>query len=332
MLAVLVSAAAWAQDAVSLEYVKVGQVETSNPSFTVIANDDAANLDVSFSCGAASGKRAGAARKGERWEFPLVVPTGTHNCRGSLSVALADGSEGEMPLSFTIKQFPRLAVRTVAGSLDVPNRKVSVTLDRTASRVEITVLGPKGVELGGGNTHSSAPAGTAIECAWTQSSGEAMKLQIKGYDENGFFGNLELSPWRYSVPHEDVNFATNSAVIEPGEEPKLAAAMSEVQGVLDKYGSDVVIKLYVAGHTDTVGDATKNQALSMDRAKSIAGWFKRHGFDGDIYYQGFGERDLAVATADGIDELRNRRVAYTLAAQSPDMPASLGDLSWLLLR
>lgn len=332
MLALALVGLADAQDAVSLEYVKVGQVETSNPSFTVIANDDAASLDVSFSCGAASGKRSGAARKGERWEFPLVVPIGTHSCRGSLAVALEDGTEGEMPLSFTVKQFPRLSVRTVPGSLDVPERKVSVTLDRVASRVEITVLGPKGVELGGGNTHSGAPAGSPIECHWTQASGEAMKLQIKGYDEHGFFGNLELSPWRYSVPHEDVNFATNSAVIEGGEEPKLAAAMAEVQSVLDRYGSDVVIKLFVAGHTDTVGDASKNQALSMDRAKSIAAWFDRHGFDGAIYYQGFGERDLAVATADGVDELRNRRVAYTLAAQSPDMPSSLGDLSWLLLR
>ena len=323
---------ALAQDAVSLEYVKKGQVATSLPSFTVVANADASALSVSGSCGSLSFKRAGAARAGEKWNFPLDLPVGNYNCRGSLSVELESGDTGEMPLSFNVQQLPRLQMRVANGSLDVPGRKVGIILDRTAGRVEITVLGPKGVELGGSMTPSISPAGQVIECAWTQKPDDAMKLKIRAFDENGFFSDLELSPWRYSVPHEDVVFATNSAAIDGTEEPKLVAAMEEVRGVLDKYGTDVVIKLYVAGHTDTVGSPDKNQALSMERAKSISTWFKKAGFPGDIYYQGMGERDLAVPGADEIDEPRNRRVAYTLAAQSPDMPSDVSGLSWMPLR
>ncbi len=322
---------AFGQDAVTLEYVKKGQVATSLPSFTVIANSDASSLSVSGACGGVSFKRSGTAQSGEKWHFPLDLPVGNYSCRGALSVELDNGETGEMPLSFTVQQLPRLQMRVSPGTLDVAGRKVGIILDRTAGRVEITVLGPKGVELGGSMTHSISAAGQVIECAWTQRPDDAMKLKIRAFDENGFYSDLELSPWRYSVPHEDVIFATNAAVIDGAEEPKLITAMEEVRGVLDKYGTDVVIKLYVAGHTDTVGSPDKNQTLSMDRAKSISAWFKKAGFPGDIYYQGMGERDLGVPTADEIDEPRNRRVAYTLAAQSPDMPSDVSGLTWVPL-
>ena len=50
---------------------------------------------------------------------------------------------------------------------------------------------------------------------------------------------------------------------------------------------------------------------------AIARWFKAHGYPGKIYYQGFGESDPAVSTADGVDEPRNRRVDYVVASQAP---------------
>ena len=78
-----------------------------------------------------------------------------------------------------------------------------------------------------------------------------------------------------------------------------------------------------------VGDAGSNEKLSLDRARSIAGWFKKAGFPGDIYYAGMGERGLAVATGDNVDEAKNRRAVYTLAATSPDLD---GGVSWNSLR
>ena len=324
--------AALAADAVSLQVVKRGQIGTAKPSFALTVNQDADDLAVNVGCGSVRATREGAASSGDRWEFLLDLPIGTFSCKGSLVGTFSDGTTGEMPLAFSVTVFPQLQIRLVPGSLSVAKREVDVLLDRPSSRVEVTVLGPRDVELGGGLSAVSQPASTPIHVAWSQDAGEVMHLHVRAFDGDGFWSELKLSPWSYSVPHEDVVFATNSAVIDGTEEPKLAAAMDETSGVLDKYGSDVVIKLYVGGHTDTVGEASKNQDLSMQRALSIARWFKGHGFPGDIYYQGFGEDDLAVATGDGVDEVKNRRVTYVLAAQSPEMPAGTRAGGWLPLR
>lgn len=321
--------AAWAQDAVSLEYVKKGQVGTAKPAFTVIANVDAAELAVRASCGGLSISRAGPASAGERRTWELDLPEGTHACSGSLSVALPDGETGEMPLKFSVQVLPRLRMAMVPGSLDLAARTLSVTLDRPASRVEVSIFGPGGAEVGGGMAPTTAAPGEVISVGWSQEAAEALKLKLKGFDENGFFAELELNPWRYSIPHEDVVFATNASTIDAAEVPKLDAAMVEVHNTLAKYGKDVVIKLYVAGHTDTVGDGGRNDALSLDRARAIATWFDRAGFPGTIYYVGLGERDLAVATGDSVDEPKNRRAVYTLAASAPDLPGGAG---WTVLR
>ena len=87
--------------------------------------------------------------------------------------------------------------------------------------------------------------------------------------------------------------------------------------VVKKYSQFAVVNLYVAGYTDTVGDSGHNLQLSTERAKSIGTWFKQNGFEGSIYYQGFGESVLAVPTADGVDEAANRRVLYVVAATAP---------------
>lgn len=317
--------AAFAQDAVTLEYVKKGQVGTSKPAFTVITNTDATELTVRGSCGSARFDRSGPSSAKDRKTWELELPQGTHTCTGSLSVETTDGETGEMPLKFTVQVLPPMKMRLVADSLDLPSRTLSVTLERDASRVDVSVFGPGGSEIGGAMVPTSARAGEAIQVAWAQASGEALKMKLKGYDADGFYAELELNPWKYSIPHEDVVFATGSSEIEAAEAPKLQAAMVEVDNTLAKYGKDVVIKLFVDGHTDTVGDAGSNQSLSLARAKSIAGWFKRAGFKGDIYYAGLGERSLAVPTGDNVDEAKNRRAVYTLAATPPTLA---GNLSW----
>ena len=90
----------------------------------------------------------------------------------------------------------------------------------------------------------------------------------------------------------------------------------------------MVIKLYLAGYTDTVGDGGGNQALSERRARSIAAWFRNRGFSGEIAFQGFGERGQAVQTGEGVDEARNRRAVYILAASPPPTSPGLPGSNW----
>ena len=99
-----------------------------------------------------------------------------------------------------------------------------------------------------------------------------------------------------------------------------------------KFKKIAKVNLYVAGYTDSVGDASSNQTLSERRAKEIAKWFRSSGFKGNIFYQGFGEKGQAVPTADNVDEVRNRRSLYIVAAEKPATSQDLPYRQWKPLK
>jgi outer membrane protein OmpA-like peptidoglycan-associated protein len=143
-----------------------------------------------------------------------------------------------------------------------------------------------------------------------------MVLRVHGASDS--WSEVELVPWSVDIPHEDVVFASGSADIPPGETHKLDAAYDRILAAIREHGSDMSARLYVLGHTDTVGSAADNAALSQRRATSIARHFRtRGGITLPIVARGFGETMLAVRTPDSTDEPRNRRAQYILAAQPP---------------
>lgn len=69
----------------------------------------------------------------------------------------------------------------------------------------------------------------------------------------------------------------------------------------------------VVGHTDTVGSVAYNQSLSEARAATVVGALVGNGVNPAIVTaSGRSELDLAVATADGVREARNRRVEISV--------------------
>jgi outer membrane protein OmpA-like peptidoglycan-associated protein len=69
----------------------------------------------------------------------------------------------------------------------------------------------------------------------------------------------------------------------------------------------------VVGHTDTLGDKSYNQALSLRRAEAIRARLARDGLDAaPIAVAGRGPLNLAVKTADQVSEPKNRRVEITV--------------------
>jgi len=69
----------------------------------------------------------------------------------------------------------------------------------------------------------------------------------------------------------------------------------------------------VIGHTDTLGDRTYNQQLSLRRAEAIRDRLANDGLaKAAIGVAGRGELDLAVKTGDQVSEPRNRRVEITV--------------------
>jgi outer membrane protein OmpA-like peptidoglycan-associated protein len=74
-----------------------------------------------------------------------------------------------------------------------------------------------------------------------------------------------------------------------------------------------VYEVAVIGYTDTLGDKTYNQQLSLNRARAIRGRLVHDGLTvTGISIAGRGEFDLAVKTGDQVSEPRNRRVEITV--------------------
>jgi outer membrane protein OmpA-like peptidoglycan-associated protein len=151
---------------------------------------------------------------------------------------------------------------------------------------------------------------------------EVGRIDVRVTDPTGAFQSFSLFPWSIYIPHEEVAFATDSAAIAPTETPKLQASLAKIADALAKHQDLGAIKLYVAGHTDTVGAAKYNLGLSLKRAQSIAGWFRKSGLRIPIAFEGFGEQALRIATPDNTEEPRNRRVDYILSVEDPVLRAT----------
>lgn len=206
--------------------------------------------------------------------------------------------------------------------LDLDKRTLQFTLTQPAARATVTAIGEDGAELGTGTaTYNAPPRGTWLSITWTQpSETRVLKLLLHAEAVSGATVDLELIPWSVSVAHEDVNFATGSAVIAPSEEAKLDASLADIRDIVKRSEKFVKMQLYVAGHTDTVGPAEKNRKLSLARAKAIGRYFRDHGVGLPIVVAGFGEDVLKVRTADNTDARANRRADYVIGPRGASPP------------
>ncbi len=97
-------------------------------------------------------------------------------------------------------------------------------------------------------------------------------------------------------------FDTGKDVIKPESEPLLA----EIVTLLTKNAS---LKLSVEGHTDNVGNAKANQALSQKRAESVKKWLVGKGVDGKrLEAKGWGDGKPVADNRTDDGRAKNRRV------------------------
>jgi outer membrane protein OmpA-like peptidoglycan-associated protein len=98
-----------------------------------------------------------------------------------------------------------------------------------------------------------------------------------------------------------------------GQDELTPASAAEYHKVLEDTRARLVYQIEVIGHTDTVGDQTYNQQLSLARARAIRDKLIADGVPATaISIAGRGQLDLLVPTALGVDEPRNRRVEITV--------------------
>jgi outer membrane protein OmpA-like peptidoglycan-associated protein len=203
--------------------------------------------------------------------------------------------------------------------VDIEEHRLEVKMNHVASKVTIKVYDDSGAVLAE-EEHDFAgkAAGTPLIVTWSPSSDATVgRIEVFGYDDDGAYKGIAITPWAISIPHEEVNFRRDSAEIDDSEKPKLEASFAKVTDAIASHRDLGRISLYIAGHTDSVGAPAYNLQLSRARAQAIAGWFKKRGLKVPIAFEGFGESALLIKTADEVDEPRNRRVDYILAIDEP---------------
>jgi outer membrane protein OmpA-like peptidoglycan-associated protein len=329
-LAIFFPAIALAKDALKLDLVPKAQKGQGSPELVVRAESGLKKitLDVKRST---DGKRikldAGPVHAGREHRFPLELKAiGEARFEGTLSVLTDSGETGEMPIDVKAELLDPLEVSVKREDVDLEAHRLKLSASRDLKKVEVSVMSDVGTPIGTTSVDAGDKDGALYAIGWKQSKGTVLKISIRAEDQDGFFSGVDLFPWRVDIPHEEVNFRTGSFDIDAEEAPKLDASYKRIQDAIKKYGKLATIRLFIAGHTDTVGTSASNLTLSNNRARAIGNWFKKRGVAIPILCAGFGEDLLLVKTPDETDEAKNRRAEYIVAVDPPPMPGKFAPL------
>ncbi len=92
--------------------------------------------------------------------------------------------------------------------------------------------------------------------------------------------------------------------------PDSASTIASIKSEIANYPAT---EISVIGHTDSVGTAEDNDALSIKRAMATRGILVESGINPEIIEaQGRGERELLIKTEDEVAEPKNRRVEVNM--------------------
>ena len=318
-LAVLLFSPLALADAVDISLTGRALIGQGLPKLDIQINDEIVGFEVKLT--RSDGRKLqlkGGGRPGTVRSIELAQPEGRFHYTGELIVLFGNQETASMPLDFDAELYGALKMTLDKKDVDLANRKIAFRLSRPATRAEVTVLMDTGDHAFDGEVaFGGEPAGTPLEVSWPATEGRVLKIAVRAFDDAGFFTGVEIFPWQIDIPHEEVNFASGKWDI-PGEEAqKLEHSYKLLAEAVAKYGRLAKVRLYVAGHTDTVGSNEGNRTLSVHRARAIGAWFRKRGLRIPVHYEGFGEQALLVGTADETDEPKNRRAEYIIAVEDP---------------
>ncbi len=199
------------------------------------------------------------------------------------------------------------AVNSAKGENVLPDEIASRTIpagqidDLTLSRARL--MGA--LEQGGRRNApwKAADAQTAFDC-WLERTEEnadaALIEECKGRFADAL-AVVENSLTREASGAHLVFFPFDQSNLTPVAETVVDQVVKDLQA--GKAGS-----LVVAGHTDSSGSDSYNDALSQARAEAVAAALEARGLDQRITVRWYGERQPRISTPDGTREQENRRV------------------------
>ena len=259
-------------------------------------------------------------RAGRNKELQVKQENGQFGYTASFAIQWADRRKkpSTFDTEFELTRVGKLKVDISAEDIDLDARTLKCRINNPAKKLALEIFGEGGKRLDTVEEHFDAEApGTNLELSWTDPGEDILFMTLRVTDIAGFYSGVKITPFSISIPHDEVEFVSGQHSIRASESPKLQKTMKHIREALDKHGTLLSLKLFVAGYTDTVGSRASNQDLSTRRARSIASWFRKNGLKIPIYYQGFGEDVLAKGTPDETEEAANRRALYLLASQKP---------------
>ena len=269
---------------------------------------------------------------GTKETLTVQQEVGTHAYDAKFDVLWKDGDKTSFTMKFSLTRSAKLELTLNKEDVDLDGRKLTFSINNPIKLAELIIVGKSGKTLKHvKRTYSTTRRNQRLELSWPDPRGDVKYMDLKVHDNSGFWKGVRLTPISISIPHDDVEFASGKWKIRKSEEPKLEATMTQIRSELAEHGTLLSLKLYIAGYTDTVGTPASNMTLSRNRARAIATWFRKNGLRLPIYYQGFGERVLAVQTPDETDEAKNRRAVYILASQIPSKSRTIPDQNWAKL-
>jgi outer membrane protein OmpA-like peptidoglycan-associated protein len=267
---------------------------------------------------------------GETVDLTWSQPSGTFAYKGEAQVTYRNGTSSKILLDFSVTVVGELAVQVAQGGYSPAKRLVRFTGSRPLQKATIELLDKDGKSLGKVERLLDDPKLGRYEARWEQQeSGEIGRVVLTAHDRDGFWARVEITPFSIFIPHDEVVFASGSALIRPSERPKLDATLERIHDALRRNAEIEDVRLYVAGYTDTVSGREYNYKLSRRRAQSIAGYFRRKGLKIPVFYQGFGKDVLAVPTPDNTPEEKNRRALYLLCNHTPPPSKPFPRSEWL---
>jgi outer membrane protein OmpA-like peptidoglycan-associated protein len=169
--------------------------------------------------------------------------------------------------------------------------------------------GTRGIRMANPNATEATPQASGSPSSGSQSSGTQAAPQASTPRPAPSTRTASTAPAAATEAPSvslSVQFATGSADLTP-----------QARDILDQLGkalssSDLAqYRFRIEGHTDTVGSADYNKALSQQRADAVAGYLEsKFGVKSDrLQAVGMGEQGLVVHTPPNTPNDKNRRVA-----------------------
>ena len=189
------------------------------------------------------------------------------------------------------------------GTRKVSKTGVGAGIGAAAGAVIGQVIGKdtKGTLIG---TAGGAAVGAAIGNIFDRQEKELRnKLKGTGVDvKRTGEGEIKLT-----AP-ENITFDLNSYVIKP----QFKNTLDSVATVLKTYPDSTIV---VSGHTDTTGNDTINNPLSVNRASSVESYLESQGISSSrITSRGYGSKQPIASNATEAGRAQNRRVEIAIIA------------------